>query len=79
MVEVAFDNQYHTVAGFDKAMPYAKGVGAEGSYVKSCIRHGEIRFAVLSCFIARRAIGICFFDGTFMIAFTRLSFFCVYT
>ncbi|HAL63840.1 MAG TPA: hypothetical protein DCO93_05290 [Clostridiales bacterium] len=56
-----------------------KGVGAEGSYVKSCIRHGEIRFAVLSCFIARRAIGICFFDGTFMIAFTRLSFFCVYT
>lgn len=48
----------------DKAMLYAKGVGAEDSHVKSCIRHGKIRFTVLSCDIARRAIGIPF-NGTF--------------
>jgi len=48
----------------DKALPYAKGVGAEDSYVKSCIRHGEIRFTVLSYFLVRRAI-VFLFNGTF--------------
>lgn len=46
------------IVSFDKVMPYAKGVGAEDSYVKGCIRHGKIIFAVLSCWRARRAIGI---------------------
>lgn len=62
----------------DKVMPYVKGVGAEDSYVKDCIRHGEIRFAVLSYFMVRRAIGIRFTE-LLMIAFAGLSFFlCIY-
>lgn len=62
----------------DEVMPYGKGVGAEDSHVKGCIRHGEIIFAVLSCRKARRAI-VVIFDIHWMIAFTGLSFFCAYT
>ena len=63
----------------DKAMRCVKGVGAEDGYVKSCIRHGEIRFAVLSYRKVRRAIGIRFFDGTFYDSLTKtVIFLCVY-
>ena len=62
----------------DKVMTYVKGVGAEDSYVKDCIRHGEIRFTVLSYLLVRRAIGFRFTE-LLMIAFTGLSFFlCIY-
>lgn len=62
----------------DKVMLYVKGVGAEDSYVKDCIRHGEIRFTVLSYLSVRRAIGFRFTE-LLMIAFTGLSFFlCIY-
>ena len=44
----------------DKVMPHKKGVGAEDSHVKDCIRRGEIRFIALSHQKMRRAIGIRF-------------------
>ena len=63
----------------DKAMRCVKGVGAEDGYVKSCIRHGEIRFAVLSYRKVRRAIGIRSFNGTFNDSLTRnFIFFVLY-
>ena len=65
------------IVSSDKVMPYVKGVGAEDSYVKGCIRHGEIIFAVLSYRKVRRAIGIRSFNGTFNDSLTRTVIFFV--
>ena len=45
------------VSSSDEAHLYEKGVGAEDSHVKGCIRRGEIRFIALSHQMMRRAIG----------------------
>lgn len=64
---------------FDKAAPYAKGVGAEGSYVKNCIRHGEIRFAVLSCIGMHGELSVFVFcNGAFDDSLAKTVIFFVY-
>ena len=63
------------VLSSDEAHLYEKGVGAEDSHVKGCIRRGKIRFIALSRQKARRAIGSHFFDIHLMIALPDCHFF----
>ena len=57
----ALCNQYLAdIIALTSVTPQEKGAGAEDGYVKNRIRLCEIRFAQLSCYIARRAIRIVF-------------------
>ncbi len=62
------------ISSSDKAHLYEKGVGAEDSHVKGCIRRGEIRFIALSRKM-RGELSVVIFDIHLMIALPDCHFF----
>ena len=63
----------------DGVSPYKKGVGAEDSHVKGCIRRGKIRFVALSHKMCGELSVFVFLAEHIMIALPGLSFFYAYT